>query len=180
MGEQLLAARNALIGTTNILLIRLPEGWRLIEGYGAPEIDRWTEYREARWMSQGHAVYRLIQPHPGDRGLVRCEVELSVLASPLGGPAPAAAARHGLAETLGSEVCMVGGHEGFCLHGTVRRGLLPRRTVPALVLEWSCTQTGRSLRVMLNGIPRREALSSARAEDLETLARGLTEMLRCH
>jgi hypothetical protein len=177
MAEQLLAARNPLIGTTNILLIGLPDGWRLLEGYGAPEIDLWTEYRERRWMSRGHAVYRLVEPHPGRPGLVRCEVELAVEATPLEGTA--AGGRTAMAAVGVPVACKVGGHEGKCLYGTVRRGLFPRRTVPALVLEWTCPQTRRRIRIALNAVPRRAA-ATAEVADLERVVAALVAAVKCH
>lgn len=85
MAAQLLAANNVLLGTTNLLITGLPDGWQLVEGYAHPEVDAWSEYGDVRWVSRGHGVYRLVEPHPGRPGLVRCEVELTVSAVPAAG-----------------------------------------------------------------------------------------------
>jgi hypothetical protein len=163
MAEQLLAANNALLGTTNLLITGLPAGWRLLEGYAHPEVDEWTEYREVRWVSRGHGVYRLVEPDPGRPGMVRCEVEFSVSAVPATG--------HG-GEGGGPVVC---GHQSSVWPGTAKKGLLPPRNVPALTLEWVCSHTRRRLRVVLNLLPHGGTVA-----DLERLLVSLTDGMRCH
>lgn len=157
MHEQLLAADNLVMGTTNILVIAVPEGWRIINGHAAPEVDGWSEYRERRWMSQGQAPYRLVEPHPDQPGMVRSEVELVISAK------PTHASDHSTRHTF----------------GTVKRGFLPRRDVPALRLQVDCPQTGRRIQLDLQSSIRNGMPTAAR-EDLERLLKVLTEGLRCH
>ncbi|HYG60894.1 MAG TPA: hypothetical protein VD902_22680 [Symbiobacteriaceae bacterium] len=164
MGSQLLAANNMLIGTTNMLVTGLPEGWRLLEGYARPEVDEWTEYRDYRWVSRGQGVYLLVEPHPEQPGLVRAEVEFTVSASPT------------LVPTPGGEPFAVGGHEGFRYQGSVPKGLLPRRIMPALKVEWICPHTRRLLRIMLNGMPPAPLDSVALGRLLSQVAAGV----QCH
>lgn len=173
MHEQLLAARNSLMGTTNILLIGLPDNWRLIEGHAQPEVDRWTEYQDRRWMSQGHGLYRLVEPHPAHHGLVRCEVELVVTAWPQG-KGPGAPAQ--LAVTGRQTAC---GHEASVRSGTLKRGFWPRLTVPAMTAEWSCAQTARQIRLVLQAVPMKNGPSASSA-DLENLLAELVAAVQCH
>lgn len=156
--EQLLAAHHLIMGTTNILTVSLPEGWRLTDGHAAPEVDRWTEYRGCRWMSQGRAPYRLVEPHPGQPGLVRAEVELLVTAAPLERAA---------------------GHNAAVTHTTVKRGLLRQREVPSALLTLECPQTGRRLMLELVAGLRGGAPTAA-AEDLDRLLNAMAAGLSCH
>ncbi|MEW8979851.1 MAG: hypothetical protein AB2385_15785 [Symbiobacterium sp.] len=158
MREQLLSARNLLLGTTNILLLAVPEGWRVLDGPAAPEVDRWSERENRRWMSQGQASYRLAWVAPSAPGLARAEVELRIVASPLPAGVPHAVRRR---------------------YVTLRRGLLPRREVPAAVVEVDCPLTERRLRLELVPALRREGLAAGQ-DDLEQLVRALLEGLRCH
>lgn len=142
MAEQLLAAHNALMGTTNILVIGLPGGWRLLDGYAHPEVDTWSEFRDRRWMSRGQGTYRLAEPHPGQPGLVRSEVEFSIYTSPT------------MTVALGGEPLKICGHTGVCFQGTVPKGLFPRYNVPAITVEWACPETQRLIRLVVNGLPK--------------------------
>jgi hypothetical protein len=156
MKQQLLAANHFVMGTTNILMIALPDTWRLLDGYAAPEVDRWSECGERRWMSQGRAPYRLIEPHPEHPGLVRAEVELMITATP-----------------------GAGGHEVRHAFTAARRGLLRRTEVPALHLEVGCPETGRRLRLEFSAAVRDGTPAADRA-DLERLLEALTTGMACH
>ncbi|HWI51037.1 MAG TPA: hypothetical protein VNT01_02700 [Symbiobacteriaceae bacterium] len=164
MGSQLLAAHNLLMGTANLLVLGLPEGWLLMEGYAHPEVDAWTEYQNRRWVSRGQGVYRLVEPHPGQPGLIRSEVELSVLATP----------SQVLAE--GGEPFEVAGHPGVIFQATVPKGLWPRRSLPALKVEWLCPHTGRLLRLLVNGVLPAPLGREALMRLLEAIAAGV----QCH
>lgn len=157
MREQLLAARNLVMGTTNILLLAVPDGWRVLEGPSQPEIDRWSERADQRWMSEGRATYRLVEVAPDAPDLARAEVELRLTATP--GSSGEHAVRHG--------------------HTTVRRGVLPRREVPAAQVEIDCPHTRRRLRLVLSPALRGGS-PTARREDLERLVNVMLAGLRCH
>jgi len=157
MAEHVLSARHPLLGTANILLLAVPDGWRVLDGPSRPEVDRWTQRDDLRWMSEGRATYRLVEAAPGAPGLARAEVELRITASPAAGEAHAVRPRH----------------------TAVRRGLLPRREVPAAEVEIDCPFTGRRLQLLL--VPSlRGGRPTARPEDLEQLVRAMLEGLRCH
>lgn len=157
MREHLLSARHALLGTTNILILAVPDGWRVLDGPSQPEVDRWTQRGDLRWMSQGHAVYRLAWVAPDAPGFARAEVELRLTATPTPG------ATHGVRHRF----------------TTVRRRLLPRREVPAAEVEIDCPETGRRLRLELSPALR-GSRPTASAEDLEQLVKVMLEGLRCH
>lgn len=157
MREQLLAARNLVMGTTNILLLAVPDGWRVLEGPSQPEIDRWSERVDQRWMSEGRATYRLVAVAPEAPEFARAEVELRLTASP--GSSGEHAVRHG--------------------YTTVRRGLLRRREVPAAQVEIDCPPTRRRLQLTL--VPAlRDGTPAAGQEDLQQLVDVMLEGLRCH
>ncbi|HYF94864.1 MAG TPA: hypothetical protein VD969_21840 [Symbiobacteriaceae bacterium] len=164
MGQQLLAARNALLGTTNLLVLAVPEGWRLLDGYAQPEVDSWSEYRDRRWMRHGQGVYRLVEPHPEQRGLVRCEVELSVSTTDV------------MTLAMGGEPVDIGEHGGVCFHGQVPKGWLGRRTVPAITVEWACPQTQRLVRLVVNGLQQAPVERTV----LRRLMDGLLAGVQCH
>ncbi|BAD39664.1 hypothetical protein [Symbiobacterium thermophilum] len=157
MREQLLAARNLVMGTTNILLLAVPDGWRVLEGPSQPEIDRWSERADQRWMSEGRATYRLVAVAPEAPEFARAEVELRLTATP---SAPDV-------------------HDVRHRFTTVRRGLLPRREVPAAEVEIDCPFTGRRLRLELSPAMRGNR-PTARPEDLQRLVHTMLEGLRCH
>lgn len=157
MREHLLSARHAVLGTTNILILAVPDGWRVLDGPSQPEVDRWTQRGDLRWMSQGHAFYRLAWVAPDAPDLARAEVEVRLTATP---SAPDV-------------------HDVRHRFTTVRRGLLPRREVPAAEVEIDCPFTGRRLRLELSPAMRGNR-PTARPEDLQRLVHTMLEGLRCH
>lgn len=157
MREHLLSARHPLLGTTNILILAVPDGWRVLDGPAQPEVDRWTEREDLRWMSQGHAYYRLAAVAPEAPHLARAEVEVRLTAT------PSAAGAHGVRHRF----------------TTVRRGLLPRREVPAAEVEVDCPPTARRLRLLL-APALRGGKPAAGPEDLQRLVDVMLEGLRCH
>lgn len=176
MREQLLAANNFVMGTTNILIITLPDSWRMLEGHSAPEVDLWSEYRERRWMRKGQATYRLVQPHPEEPGLVRGEVELLVTAVPAERSAVRPARR--VRFTRSGQI-QIGGHEARYQFGTVRHGLIHAREVATLHLEFVCDRTARRLHLELSALGQAQEPAAAEAQ-LEELLVALAEGVRCH
>ncbi|MGE5675172.1 MAG: hypothetical protein ACM3XM_15085 [Mycobacterium leprae] len=179
MREQLLAADNFVMGTTNILLIALPDGWRMLEGHAAPEVERWSTYRDRRWMLEGRAPYRLVRPHPDKPQLVAAEVELCITAKSASGRYP----RGNRLDYKETGQVAVGEHKGQYRLGTIRRGgllgLLPGMAVPALHLDLLCFETGRRIHLELNAL-RRGHEPTATESDLRALLRALQDSFRCH
>jgi hypothetical protein len=173
--EHLLACNSLVMGTCNILIIGLPLGWRVVGGFARPEVDRWMDYRRARWATAAMAPYKLVEAHPEDRSLARAEVDLLVSVSP---PRPLQAT-NGLAEVADSREEEVYRHDGAWARGAVTRGFLPSRRVPALHLEWSCEYTGRRIRLEL-AANLRARQPTATGEDLTRLLEAIKQGLQCH
>lgn len=177
MREQLLAANHFLMGTTNIVLLPLPSGWRIFDsGPTGPEVDQWTETAECRWMSEGYARYNLVRPHPEQPGLVRTEIELTIRARPAAAPPPPGPR---FAAGANTGTVMLNGHAAAYSVGTVRRGLVPRREVPALHLLLTCPETARHLQLEMTA-GYREGLPSATQADLLEVLETLASGFRCH
>ncbi len=176
MREQLLAANNLLIGTTNILLVGVPDTWRVARGHSGPEVERWSEYRTRRWMTLGQGPYRLVDPHPEQPALVRAEVELFITARP---GEDATVAKHRLTTTGESGVMDLAGHEAHYTYGTVKRGFLRSSEVPALHLAWTCAETSRHLTVEYSASFQNGNVM-ATTDDLSQLLQALTQAIRCH
>lgn len=178
MREQLLAARNFMMGTTNILLFTVPDTWSLADGYASPEVEEWTEYSQRRWMARGRAPYRLVEPHPEQPGLVRAEVELLVTAVPwrLGAPGPG---RFRLVHVADSGWLEWSGHPVEYAFGTVKRGFFPSREVEALHLRFECQPTARRITLELTA-SYRGGSGAATRQDLEALLAALGEGVCCH
>lgn len=186
MRAQLLAAENALIGPTNILLIGLPDAWRVARGYAEPELDQWREHAGSRWMSRGMAPYRLVEPHRERPHLVRAEVDFEIRARPVRARQRQPEGQPEQTPPLGRLVATdevgtvsLAGHEARFAFGRVRLGLFPRREVPALQVMFTCPESGRHLRLVWNASLRDGRVTAGR-EDLAALLRALSEGIRCH
>jgi len=173
--EQLLAANNLLIGTTNLLLIGVPDTWCVAQGHAGPEVERWTQYRDRRWMTLGQAPYRLVDPHPQTPSLVRAEVELLVVAR----PAEAAPSDGRLLHPGEAGEVELAGHQAHFTYGSVMRGFLRGREVPALQVAWTCPRTCRHILLeysasFVDGGP------TATLADLAVLLQAQVAGVRCH
>ncbi|MFO7172545.1 MAG: hypothetical protein DIU70_006220 [Bacillota bacterium] len=60
MELHLLAARQFLLGTCNLMLLPLPPGWRLVDGPAPPEVDRWLRRDGVAWAVAGRGSYRVL------------------------------------------------------------------------------------------------------------------------
>jgi len=67
MNRHLVAAGNHLLGSTNFLILSLPEDWRLFTGLHPAEVDNSTQIRDTRWVTNGCASYLLHSGQPGGK-----------------------------------------------------------------------------------------------------------------
>lgn len=171
MKPHVLAARSVVFGTCNLVVLPVPEGWRVADGIAPPEVDGWRLRGDVSWATDGRGSYRLVGPERG--GVVEASLRFRPVREgelPGGAGAEPArrAARGPMARVDVSGEVEVAGHTARWTLGAVRRGL-PRRFVPALALSYVCSQTGRHVELLLEG-------EADLRPWLETLASGL----RCH
>ncbi|HET7640217.1 MAG TPA: hypothetical protein VFK47_15935, partial [Ktedonobacteraceae bacterium] len=67
MNQHVVAAGNHVLGSTNFLILSLPEGWRLFTGLHPAEVDNSTQIRNTRWVTNGRASYLLHSGQPGGK-----------------------------------------------------------------------------------------------------------------
>jgi hypothetical protein len=67
MNQHVVAAGNHVLGSTNFLILSLPEGWRLFTGLHPAEIDNSTQIGDTRWVTNGRASYLLHSGQPGGK-----------------------------------------------------------------------------------------------------------------
>ncbi|BDG61075.1 hypothetical protein [Caldinitratiruptor microaerophilus] len=173
MRPHVLAARSVVFGTCNLVVLPVPEGWRLADGIAPPEVDTWRLRGDVSWATEGRGSYRLVGPERG--GVVEASLRFRPVreggaAGAAGAePAPAGATAPGpMARVDLSGDVEVAGHTARWALGVVRRGF-PRRLVPALALSYVCNHTGRHVELLLEG-------EADLRPWLDTLAAGL----RCH
>ncbi len=67
MNQHVVAAGNHVLGSTNFLILSLPEGWRLFTGLHPAEVDNSTQIGDTRWVTNGRASYLLHSGQPGGK-----------------------------------------------------------------------------------------------------------------
>lgn len=67
MNRHLVAAGNYVLGSTNFLILSLPDGWQLFTGLHPAEVDNSTQIRDIRWVTNGRASYLLHSGQPGGK-----------------------------------------------------------------------------------------------------------------
>lgn len=169
--SHLLAVRSLVFGTCNLLVIGVPEGWKVADGPFPPEVDRWFVLDGVSWAVAGRGNWRLAGPVPGE-GARRPVVDASLELRPAGPDDPPADPADVLARVAASGTRLMGGHEARWALGEVRRGI-PRRAHPALAVTITCGVTRRHLRLLL------EAPGPGGFE-VEQLLPALEAGIRCH
>lgn len=144
-GRHLLAVRSLILGTCNLLVIGLPPGWRVLDGSFPPEVDRWHLRGDVSWAVAGRGTWRLVAPAGGGPRAV-VDAALHLAPARAGVPDPAA----DLWRVAASGAAVMAGHPARWALGEVRRGIL-RRPRSALAVALACPETGRTLRLLLEG-----------------------------
>lgn len=165
----LLAVRSLVFGTCNLLVIGVPEGWRVVDGPFPPEVDRWFVQNGVSWALAGRGNWRMAGPAAGG-DTRRAVVDLSLDLRPAGPDVLAEDPAPSLVRAGSSGIWQLDGHTARWARGEVRRGV-PRRSRPALAVTIGCPQTRRHLRLICE---------AAHAGDLETLLPALGSGIRCH
>lgn len=129
---QLLAANSFLFGTTNLLVLNLPDGWTLRNGYQQPEVDARQLVGSVNWATMASANYHVRPP-----GAAK-PIELWVRIQPK--PRPAS-----------GDTTMVSGHQGS---STLYRDA---KGAEHLLLRWSCPKSGRAIELEAQGPGQPEA-----------------------
>ncbi|HEY8394269.1 MAG TPA: hypothetical protein VIK92_05700 [Thermaerobacter sp.] len=165
----LLAVRSLVFGTCNLLVIGVPDGWKVVDGPFPPEVDRWFVLDGVNWAVAGRGHWRLAGPVTGERGH-RPVVDASLELRPAAPGHPPADPALSLARVTASGTRPMGEHAARWALGEVRRGF-PRRARPALAVTIACEATRRHLRLLLEGPD---------PGDLESLLPALDAGIRCH
>lgn len=137
--RQVLAANNLLLGTTNLLVLNLPPGWRLQSGIQRPEVDARRVVGSVCWATQGAAHYFLKPPDSKARvdlwARIRPRAPRGVTGTPV----------------------VVAGHAGVCEINEERPGMV------RLMLRWECPESGRFIELEARGAVSLEGLAQALA-----------------
>lgn len=164
-----LACRNLVLGTCNLLVLAVPAGWRVLDGLFPPEVDAWTLHGSVNWATAGQGAWRVAVP-PGPGRPAPALVELTLRLTPAAAGAAPADPAGALARTRAAGSLTAAGHPARWALGEVRRGLL-RRPRPALAAGVVCPHTRRRLDLLLEG---------AGPADLQELWSALAAGLACH
>lgn len=149
----MLAARHLVFGTTNLLVLHLPTGWRIREGIGAPEVDARLLHAGRAWCTIGRAHYVLWGEAPGpQQAPPRLELELRLQQADgrAREPDPPAFTR---VETEGTTA--LGSHPARYMLGDIRHGLFGRERRTALWVCAHCDETERWLALTFRAPLRR-------------------------
>ncbi len=152
-------ASNFFAGIAHFLEVQLPERWRLATGRSLPEINRTQTVGENLWVLDGDCTYVMY-----DETALKA-YELRIRASENEGK------RRNLRSMTLMKHTAVGGHEARVERGEVSFGLLRRKPMPMLSVDFTCPYTSRHLRLELRG--RMEG------QDLDIFLKSL-EDLACH
>lgn len=148
--SHLVATRNLLLGTCNLLILPLPEGWRLVDGYSPPEVDRWVKRDGVAWATAGRGSYRVVassgRPDDHRPRVLSLDVRLAP-AGNSGSPEPWGAEPARVREAGSGTLA---GHRARWALGEVLRGF-PRRLRPALAIRLECPETGRRIDLLFEG-----------------------------
>lgn len=164
-----------MLGTTNLLVLSLPPGWRIREGIGAPEVDARTLHAGRAWGTAGQAHYVLWgEPPSPQHAAPRLELNVHLYPAgsrPEGPPAPAFTRIDAEGDTE------LGGHRARYILGTIRHGLFGRERRSAL---WACALCAETERWL--SLTARAPLRRVTADDPGHLGALLARLpeARCH
>ncbi|HEY7347628.1 MAG TPA: hypothetical protein VH599_04860 [Ktedonobacterales bacterium] len=161
MNQHLVAAGNYVLGTSNFLILNLPQGWRLFTGLHPAEVDNSTQVLDTRWVTNGRASYLLHSGAPGGK------VELAVRV----GQGEVSRWLNPLRQDGAASQMLVGRHQAFYRLRQRGQPWLSRSRGDTLEMALYCDTTRRTLALEFSG-PERE-------EDRHALLEALGDS-RCH
>ncbi len=158
MNQHLVAAGNYVLGTSNFLILNLPEGWRLFTGLYPAEVDNSIQISDARWVTNGRASYLLHSGEPGGK------VELTVRV----GQGEVGRWLNPLRQDASAGQIAVGQHYALHRLRPRRQSWLSRNRGNILEVALYCNITRRTLLLEFSG-PEHEADRHALVEALHGL-----------
>lgn len=161
MTLHVVAAGNYVLGTSNFLILSLPQDWRLFTGLHPAEVDNSTQMLDVRWVTNGRASYLLHSGVPGGK------VELTVRV----GQGEVSRWLNALRQDDAASQIEVDRHQAYYRLRPHRQSWLSRSRGGILEMVLYCDATRRTLALEFSG-PERE-------EDRSALLEALRES-RCH
>jgi hypothetical protein len=161
MNQHLVAAGNYVLGTSNFLILNLPQGWRLFTGLHPAEVDNSTQVLNTRWVTNGRASYLLHSGVPGGK------VELALRV----GQGEVSRWLDALRQDSAVGQVEVDRHQAYYRLRQRKQNWLSRNRGDILEMVFYCEATRRTLALEFSG-PERE-------EDRKALLEALSES-RCH
>ncbi|MFS8570659.1 MAG: hypothetical protein FWJ62_06510 [Thermaerobacter sp.] len=179
MQPHVLACKSFIMGTCNLLIVGLPDGWRVQMGPFPPEVDHWQDFGGVTWAQVGRSSYQAVGS--GASALLRVDIgrwhgangahggagqRIGIGRRSGGGRRIGAGAaagrfdnrfdpRRALHRVHDAGESALGGHPGAWALGEVRRGFGRwGKPVPALALTAACPSTGRVIRLLAEGPSR--------------------------
>jgi hypothetical protein len=161
MNQHLVAAGNYVLGTSNFLILNLPQGWRLFTGLHPAEVDNSTQVLNTRWVTNGRASYLLHSGAPSGK------VELAVRV----GQGEVDRWLNALRQDNAASQIEVSRHQAFYRLRPRGKSWMSRNRGDMLEMVFYCDSTRRTLALEFSG-PERE-------EDRHALLEALSGSL-CH
>lgn len=141
MNQHLVAAGNYVLGSSNFLILSLPEGWQLFTGLHPAEVDNSTQIGEIRWVTNGSASYLLHSGQPGGK----VELALRVGQGEVGRWLNSFSS----SDTAGQ--LMIGNHQAFYRLRSRRQSRFSRSRGNILEVVFYCPVTRRTLALEFSG-----------------------------
>lgn len=124
------AASNFLFGVVNFIILSLPEGSRLISGNIPPEINRIVKIGKVRWVSEGHTTNYIVHKN------VAFEVKVIV--------------SEGSHLNKFENSIIINGHHAYYRCILTKTGIIRRRQLNRLEINFYCNKTKRTLKLQLS------------------------------
>jgi hypothetical protein len=146
MNQHVVAAGNHVLGSTNFLILSLPEGWRLFTGLHPAEVDNSTQIRDTRWVTNGRASYLLHSGQPGGK------VELALRI----GQGEVRRWLNSFHSSDSAGQLAIGKHQAFYRHRPRRQSWFSRNQGDLLEVVLYCDVTRRTLMLEFSGPEQEE------------------------
>lgn len=136
-----ISAKNPLLGASRFVTLWLPPDWDIAPGVGGPEIVASHERNDDKWVASGRAWYVLYNRE------TRWAMEFRIDVGPL---------RGGRKKTT-AEPATAGGHDASVTWRERGRGIIRRKRVTYMIVDYNCPLSERWLRFEFSGRCEQEA-----------------------